>query len=178
MCLPGLATTGTPIRHLSYVSMPPLRLLLALLFSASVLPARAAPDGNLGWSELGNRSGATVDFPGRVFSRDVGGDSPRKLAFSTADGASRFELFSIENSRRETPPQFASRPDNGRDRLDYKRITGNFIAASTVQRDRILYRRCNFNRGMIHCVDVRYPAAEKRARDAIVTRISLSLRPR
>jgi hypothetical protein len=31
---------------------------------------------------------------------------------------------------------------------------------------------------MIHCVDLRYPRGEKRAWDRIVTRISLSLRPR
>jgi hypothetical protein len=31
---------------------------------------------------------------------------------------------------------------------------------------------------MIHCIDLQYPRREKRAWDAIVTRISLSLRPR
>jgi hypothetical protein len=158
--------------------MPLLSFFLTLFLLTVVLPASAQPSGNLGWSELGNRRGATVDFPGGLFTRQVADDTRSKLSFSTADGASRFELFSIENSRRESPIEFARRADNGRERLDYKRITGNFIAASTIQNGRILYRRCNFSQGMIHCVDVRYPAAEKRAWDDIVTRISLSLRPR
>jgi hypothetical protein len=163
--------------HLSFRAMPLLRLFLMLLLVTDILPASAQPFRDLGWSELANRRGATVDFPGGLFMREVSGDD-RRLAFSTADGASRFELFSIENGRRESPAQFARRTDKGRERLDYKRVTGNFIAASTIQHGRILYRRCNFNRGMIHCVDVRYPAAEKRAWDDVVTRISLSLRPR
>jgi hypothetical protein len=31
---------------------------------------------------------------------------------------------------------------------------------------------------MIHCIDLRYPAAQERSWDSTVTRISLSLRPR
>ena len=27
----------------------------------------------------------------------------------------------------------------------------------------ILYRRCNFSRNMIHCIDVRYPDEQERA---------------
>jgi hypothetical protein len=161
----------------SFRIMPLLRIVPLLFFLASVLPASAQPSSNLGWSELANRRGATVEFPGGLFARE-GADEPSKLSFSTADGASRFELFSIENTRRETPAQFARRAENGRERLSYKRIADNFIAASTIKDGRILYRRCNFSRGMIHCVDVRYPAVEKRAWDEIVTRISLSLRPR
>jgi hypothetical protein len=42
------------------------------------------------------------------------------------------------------------------------------------------YSRCNFStrvRRAIHRFDLTYPQVEKRARDAVVTRISLSLRP-
>jgi hypothetical protein len=156
--------------------MPLIRLFVTLLL-LTVTTASAQPSGNLGWSELANRRGATVDFPGGLFTREVAFDSSR-LSFSTSEGTSRFELFSLENSRRETPSQFAKHADNGRERLTYKRITSNFIAASTIKEGRILYRRCNFSRGMIHCVDIRYPTAQKRAWDGIVTRISLSLRPR
>jgi hypothetical protein len=49
-----------------------------------------------------------------------------------------------------------------------------------VRDDTIYYSRCNFSRfgtPAIHCVDLVYPAREERAWDAIVTRISLSLRP-
>jgi hypothetical protein len=146
--------------------MPVSRVVLTLFLVAAV------------WA---GQSLATDVAPPSIFqagcSRRVG-DEPGRVSFSTADGASRFELFSLDNSRRESQTQFARRAENGRERLAYKRVTGNFIAASTIKNGRVLYRRCNFSRAMIHCVDVRYPAAEKRAWDDIVTRISLSLRPR
>ena len=44
----------------------------------------------------------------------------------------------------------------------------------------VYYSRCNFSAaggGAVHCFDLTYPQREERAWDAIVTRISRSLRP-
>jgi hypothetical protein len=152
-----------------------------VLFALCVLivagPVNAQPSGDLGWSVLANRRGASVDFPGALLTKQVSADD-RRIAFTTADGQSQFELFSIPNSRGESPALFARRAAKKGESLDYKRVTKNFIAASTIQNGRVLYRRCNFSGGMIHCIDLRYPASEERAWDNPVTRISLSLRPR
>jgi hypothetical protein len=62
----------------------------------------------------------------------------------------------------------------------YRRVTPSFFAISAEREGMIYYSRCNFStlRGAtIHCFDLVYPQSEKRAWDAIVTRISLSLRP-
>ena len=152
-------------------------VLLILWVFTVAFPASAQPSGDLGWSTLANRRGGYVDFPGGLFTKQVSAGD-RLLAFTTADGRSRFELFSIANSRRESPAQFARRAANRDERLEYKRITGDFIAASTRQNGLVLYRRCNFSGDMIHCIDLRYPSTEERAWDNTVTRISLSLRPR
>jgi hypothetical protein len=67
-----------------------------------------------------------------------------------------------------------------RSALDYVRKTRSFFAISSEREGVILYSRCNFSRGargVIHCFDLKYPQREKRAWDAVVTRISLSLRP-
>jgi len=105
-----------------------MRILLPLCLTAVACGANAQPSGDLGWSTLENRSGASVDFPGGLFTNEVSADAGKMLAFTTADGRSRFELFTIPNSRRESPAQFARRADSRRERLDYKRITHNFIA--------------------------------------------------
>ena len=154
------------------------RSFLALCLTAIGWSAHAHPTGHLGWSNLVNRHGASVDFPGGLFTKQVSADTGKMIAFTTEEGESRFELFSLPNTRRESPAQFARRADRGREKLDYKRITGNFIAASMIRGGRVLYRRCNFSGGMIHCIDLRYPAAQERSWDSTVTRISLSLRPR
>ena len=154
------------------------RSFVALCLTAIGWSANAQPNGDLGWSTLANRSGASVDFPGGLFTEQVSADTGKMIAFTTRDGHSRFELFSLPNTRGESPAQFARRADSRRERLDYKRITHNFIAASTIRQGRGLYRRCNFSRGEIHCIDLRCPAAEERAWDNTVTRISRSLRLR
>ena len=67
-----------------------------------------------------------------------------------------------------------------RSALDYTRIARSFFAISSERDGVILYSRCNFSkrgRGAIHCFDLVYPQEEKRSWDAVVTRISLSLRP-
>ena len=46
---------------------------------------------------------------------------------------------------------------------------------SSFRNGKIWYDRCNFSRGLVHCVLINYPATEERAWDDIVTRISLSL---
>jgi hypothetical protein len=67
-----------------------------------------------------------------------------------------------------------------RSALDYVRVARSFFAISSEGDGVILYSRCNFSggrRGVIHCFDLKYPQEEKRSWDAVVTRISLSLRP-
>jgi hypothetical protein len=67
-----------------------------------------------------------------------------------------------------------------RSALDYERITPTFFAISSVRQGLVYYSRCNFSAGAdaaLHCVDLVYPQREQRAWDAIVTRISRSLRP-
>jgi hypothetical protein len=64
--------------------------------------------------------------------------------------------------------------------IQYRRVTPSFFAISAEREGTIYYSRCNFSglRGQtIHCFDLVYPQPEKQAWDAIVTRISLSLRP-
>jgi hypothetical protein len=86
--------------------------------------------------------------------------------------------FSRPNDTGENPATYLRhnlRMD--RSSLDYARVARSFFAISSEREGVILYSRCNFSRRAIHCFDLTYPQEEKRAWDAVVTRISLSLRP-
>jgi len=64
--------------------------------------------------------------------------------------------------------------------LEYERVTRSFFAISSIREGVVYYSRCNFSwhaGGAVHCFDLTYPQQEERAWDAIVTRISRSLRP-
>ena len=165
---------------------------LNLLFSAAVtvIPLSAVMYGhavsaalNEDWRTFAVPNfGTRVQYPAGIFSVPDG--KPEKgmgERLSTSDGRATLEVYSFANESNETPAAYLNRYlRTPRAQLDYHRVTPSFFAISTVRDDTIYYSRCNFSRfgtPAIHCVDLVYPAREERAWDAIVTRISLSLRP-
>ena len=159
----------------------PARLLIAIglsVFTLSTYSAAAQPDAR--WTTYNNQSGTVVPFPANLFTVRAGEGTPRGEVFTSADGRARMHVFAFPNERSESPAKFIARVIvDDRRKLTYQRIARDFFVFSAPEGDRILYRRCNFARdSMIHCVDLRYPRAEKRAWDGIVTRMSLGLSPR
>ena len=136
-------------------------------------PARAE------WSIFSDSRGSSVQYPREVFSVPAGGGEPPGPVLQSADGRARLHVFTLPNERRASPAEFIRRTVSSQgERLSYKRVTDRFLVFSAAQGDLILYRRCNFVAAGIHCFDVRYPRADKRAWDGPVTRMSFSLRPR
>ena len=131
------------------------------------------------WGIFADSRGSSVQYPREVFSVPAGSGEPPGPMLQSADGRARLHVFTRPNERRASPSEFIRRAvtDQG-ERLSYKRVTDRFLVFSAAQGDLILYRRCNFVAAGIHCFDVRYPRAEKRAWDGPVTRMSFSLRPR
>jgi hypothetical protein len=126
--------------------------------------------------------GTRVQYPAGIFSVPEG-KSEKGIGerLSTHDGRATLSVYARPNERGETPASYLHHYLlTPRSQLDYQRVTPAFFAISALKEDMIYYSRCNFSRsgtGAIHCLDLVYPAREKRAWDAIVTRISLSLRP-
>ena len=138
--------------------------------------AGSQPD--VGWIIFSDGN-LSVQYPGGLFPIQGGKASPPGPVFTTRDGRARLHIFTVRNERDESPEQFLNRLfPRDRRALDYDRVTKTFFAVSENKGDRILYRRCNFSNGLIHCIDLNYPRREKLSWDGIVTRISLSLRPR
>ena len=130
------------------------------------------------WATFSDARGTSVQYPRAMFSVPAGSGEPPGPMLQSADGRARLHVFTLENAGRATPAEFIRRTvTDQRERLSYRRVTNRFLVFSAAEGDLILYRRCNFA-GAIHCFDVRYPRAEKRAWDGPVTRMSFSLRPR
>ncbi|MCW5682090.1 MAG: hypothetical protein KF794_11660 [Xanthobacteraceae bacterium] len=155
-----------------------LALAFLLLAGPESAPAFAQDQG---WRTYANpRFGTTADYPSQIFSRreppPTNGDGQ---AFTSTDGSARLSIYGSFNSTDDTPRSYVDNYVRPEGPLAYEHITGNFFAASGVRGDRIHYLRCNFGRGnpgIIHCFAIEYPAREKQRWDAIVTRISASLR--
>jgi hypothetical protein len=160
-------------------SLAILYLSALLLFSG---PTVLAQNFDPRWTSYVDDQGTRVDFPRAVFvAQAERQDEHNGKAYATSDGRARVHIFTLKNQRHETPAGILHRQGSRsqRARLAYDRVTPRFFAISAKSKGAILYRRCNFPDGeAIHCIDIRYPAVEKRAWDEIVTRMSLSLRPR
>jgi hypothetical protein len=145
----------------------------------STLPAAAS----LQWSVMTDTFGTRVDYPAGIFTMEQG-SPPRGTGrvLESADGAARLMVYVEENEMHESPASFVrTKLTTPPSRIDYRRITDRFFAVSGENDGRIFYSRCNFpdgKNGPLHCIFLSYKSSEKEAWDDIVTRISLSLRPR
>jgi hypothetical protein len=117
-------------------------------------------------------TGATVDLPASIFSKDVGEtDQGHRHRFMTRDGRATLTVQSIANVAHESPAAFLAKKHTP-SKIVYKRITARFFVVSSFRGDLIWYDRCNFAGRFINCLMVNYPASEKRQWDRIITRIS------
>jgi hypothetical protein len=157
-----------------------LMLTLSVLSGADAQARR--PDG-LDWQTFQVPGfGTTVEYPAGIFSVPDGkAEKGVGQRFDSADGRAELTVYSRENEDGDTPASYLRKNLRvAHSALDYERVTRRFFAISSERQGVILYSRCNFSSeagGAIHCFDLVYPRAERRAWDAIVTRISRSLRP-
>jgi hypothetical protein len=151
-------------------------LKAAVVLAGSIQIASAEP---VQWQTYSIQStGTSVDIPSSIFSEDAGappqGDGQR---FRTADGRAELTVQAAAIEPNIDPAEFLAR-QHPPPHIQYKRITARFFAVSGYKGDKVWYDRCNFAKAFVHCVLINYPAREERAWDAVVTRISLSLRGR
>jgi hypothetical protein len=134
------------------------------------------------WTVFSDPLGTVVDYPENIFSADAG-STPRGTGrvLRSADDRASLMIYVEDNEARHTPASFMrAYLTTPRGQLDYNRVTARFFAISGVNDDQIYYSRCNFPSGVsgpAHCIYLAYPKEEERRWDAIVTRISRSLRP-
>jgi hypothetical protein len=149
-------------------------LLLALILASS--PAMALEDG---WQRYAiGDSGAHVDVPTAIFSKDAGpSETGSGRRFLTSDGRANLTVQSVPNAAHNSPAAFLAKigPPPG---IVYKRVTPNFFVVSSFRDRFIWYNRCNFSGRFAHCILINYPADEKRQWDGVVTRISNTLASR
>jgi len=162
------------------ISVGTAALLLSIGFAGAAVGHGGYADSQLNWA-VAESSSMSVDYPAGLFTVDVGpSDKGPGRVFRSADGSAGFMYYVQANEKRDTPDSFLrSRLSAPHTKIDYRRITDRFVVVSGVREGRIYYSRCNFPQGAsgpIHCIELVYSESEKRLWDAVVTRVSLSLR--
>ncbi len=145
-------------------------IILALAVSASTVSAEPVR-----WTTYTiPETGTSVEFPSSIFTEAAGRPDGYGQRFRTADGRADLTVQAVRNVANDSPAAFLARKGPPA-RIQYKRVTPRFFVVSSYRGDKVWYDRCNFSRGLVHCVLINYPASEERDWDGIVTRISLSL---
>jgi hypothetical protein len=156
-------------------------LQMRSIFTAMALllvPAIAAAEPARWQSYEIAETGAKVDVPVTIFSKDAGQpESGYGRRFLTADGRANLTVQSVPNDTNDSPAAFLDKMRPPSD-IVYRRVTSNFFVVSSFRNDKIWYDRCNFAGRRVNCVLINYPAAEKRQWDGIVTRVSNTLTSR
>jgi hypothetical protein len=173
--LPGEASWSPGMKWLTHLAI----ILVALTCSAQ---AQVQSHKSADWRTFEVPDfGTKIQYPAGIFSPAGKPEKGLGQRFERADGRAVLSIYSRPNEAGEDPATYLRHNLRvGRSALDYVRITRSFFAISSERDGVILYSRCNFSggaRGAIHCFDLKYPQEEKRSWDAVVTRISLSLRP-
>lgn len=127
------------------------------------------------------RFGTTADYPAHLFTqRDPPPENGDGQTFRTADGRARLSIYGAHNAEGDTPQSYLEKyVDLEGVAVGLKRVTARFYAVSGTRGEEIFYDRCNFpakRDWVIDCFTITYPAADKAAWDAVVTRLSGSLR--
>jgi hypothetical protein len=149
-----------------------LRALIFTLAAASTSMVSADP---VCWTTYTiPETGTSVDLPTSIFTERLGSPGGYGQRFQTADGRASLTIQATANRSNYSPAAFLAKK-HPPPRIQYKRVAPQFFAISSYKGDKVWYDRCNFSRGLVHCVLINYPAREERDWDDIVTRISLSL---
>ncbi len=140
-------------------------------------PASATEARHSAWGVLSTGpAGPLVSYPADVFvsamptARATGRQTTR-----SKNGRAELTLYSSVRGTR-TPEQAARAVVPPELAQDYFRATNKFYAYSGTLGADVIYVRCNAAGPRFVCFEMRYPAAEQRQWDSIVTRVSLSLR--
>jgi hypothetical protein len=182
----SFGTTGRFVPYLSSeaVGLSSMRFPLAIILVtlASTAQAQSREQKPVDWRTFEIPDfGTRIQYPAGIFSPAGKPEKGVGQRFERADGRAILSIYSHPNEAGDNPATYLRHNLRvSRSALDYARITRSFFAISSERGGVILYSRCNFSggaRGAIHCFDLKYPQEEKRSWDAVVTRISLSLRP-
>jgi hypothetical protein len=155
-------------------------ILLALVPNAEARFREQSPAADWRTFEVPD-FGTSIQYPASIFTPAGRPEMGLGQRFERADGRAVLSIYARSNKAGDTPRTYLRKHLRvERTELDYVRIARSFFAISSERDGVILYSRCNFSGGppgVVHCFDLKYPQEEKRSWDAVVTRLSRSLRP-
>jgi hypothetical protein len=157
-----------------------LGVLPALLAAALAVLAPTASHAQAKWLTYTNvRFAFAVDYPADAFPSYVESDNSDGATFNASGEGVEFRAFGFWNNDHQQPASLLKERYEGKT-LGYSVVKRDYFVASGKQEGRdgaaIFYDRCNLAGERVICVNLVYPAAQKKKWDAVVSRVTRSLR--
>jgi hypothetical protein len=154
--------------------------VLGLILSALAAFTPAASHAQAKWLTYTNvRFAFAVDYPADLFPSYVLSDNSDGATFNAAGEGVEFRVFGFWNNDHQRPRALLKERTEGKT-LTYSAVKRDYFVASGQQEGRdgaaIFYDRCNLAGERVICVNLVYPAADRKKWDAIVQRLTRSLR--
>jgi hypothetical protein len=150
-------------------------MALAVGLALALNPATARAEA---WNVYrGGPLGLRLDYPD-FLALKAEDEALRGARFESADQQVTLEVASAPAGTASVDDYFRRMAEQAKAEgvaLDYTRRTRRFAVVSGENERFILYARCNLYRTAVLCFNLRYPTAQKRRFDPIVTRMSRSL---
>src|SRR5689334_2041268 len=143
------------------------RPMLAVAVSLGMTGLTGAAAADPQWTRYSiPTTGLSVDVPISIFTEDAGateGTLGRQLF--TRDRRADLTIKSMPNPENDSPAVFLEKMGPPA-RIQYRRVTSQFFAVSSIRDGRTWYNRCNRANGFMNCILINYPASEDRQWDA------------
>jgi hypothetical protein len=154
--------------------------VLGLILSALAALTPTISHAQAKWLTYTNvRFAFAVDYPADLFPSYVLSDNSDGATFNAAGEGVEFRAFGFWNNDHQRSAALLKERYEGKT-LTYSVVKRDYFVASGRQDGRdgaaIFYDRCNFAGERVICVNLVYPATDKKKWDAIVTRLTRSLR--
>ena len=125
------------------------------------------------------RYGYTVAYPPDLFKAQPESGNGDGRAFTSRDGSTEFRVWADYAAASEPPAQLASmaEQDCARKPAGYRVVKPTLVAVSCTTADgKVFYEKLLIHGGLTTAFEMTYPVAQKTKWDAVLSRISASLR--
>jgi hypothetical protein len=166
----------------SEISMKVSPKRAAIMLIVATLAAARPAHAQHAWEGYRNEAfGYSINYPADIFRLSEESQSNNSASFEGNDGA-RLKLYAAVNdegmSLREYRQTLLTK-FSGYDNIDYGPIGQTWFVLSGTRNDMVYYQKIIFSCGgnVINAMAMEYPAAQKRAFDAIVTGLEKTFKP-
>ncbi len=124
---------------------------------------------------INNRYGFRIDYPSK-FETTFSSDNNDGVLFTNQQDGAELKISGISNISGDKTISPCNDLLNESDKFTYRKQENNWVVATWVEGEKIVYEKCVVEKGSINSFIIKYPSSKKEEYDSILTRLNSSFR--